>query len=131
MAIFPRKIFIVAIASVLIAGCTGGSLKTDHTLAQERVQSYLAANSSLKPAIVRAIGRMELHKDMTKAQIIAAWGKPAYIQRYNAKTEQWFFGCGWPHSCESPDEDTDFPLLDEIFNSRAIFTDGKLSEWTS
>ena len=74
---------------------------------------------------------MELRKGMTKEQIIAAWGKPAYVQRYSSRTEQWFFGCGWPHSCETPDEDNNFPLLDEIFNSRAIFTDGKLSEWTS
>jgi hypothetical protein len=131
MAVFSRNICIVGIASILIAGCSGGSLKTDHTLAQERVQSYLAANPSLDPAIARAIGRMELQKGMTKDHIIAAWGKPAYIQRYSARTEQWFFGCGWPHSCETPDEDTNFPLLDEIFNSRAIFSDGKLSEWTS
>ena len=58
MAVLPRNICIVAVASVLIAGCAGGSLKSDHTVAQERVQSYLAANSSLKPAIARAIGRM-------------------------------------------------------------------------
>jgi len=131
MAIFPRNICIMAIVGVLVASCSGESLKTDHTLAQERVQSYLAANSSLDPAIARAIGRMELHKGMTKEQIITAWGRPAYVQRYSSRTEQWFFGCGWPHSCETPDEDTDFPLLDEIFNSRAIFSDGKLSEWTS
>jgi len=74
---------------------------------------------------------MELRKGMTKEQIIAAWGKPAYVKRYSSRTEEWFFGCGWPHSCETPDEDTNFPLVDEIFNSWAIFTDGKLSEWTS
>jgi hypothetical protein len=68
MAVLPRNICIVAIASVLIAGCTGGSLKSDHTLAQERVQSYLAANSSLEPAIARAIGRMELRPKNRSSQ---------------------------------------------------------------
>jgi len=129
MALSARRIGTILIFGALLSGCAGGSLKTDHTIAQERVQAYLAANPSLDPAIASAIGRMQLHKDMTKEQIIAAWGKPAYIQQYSAKTEQWFFGCGWPHSCESPDEDADFPLPDEIFNSRAIFSNGKLSEW--
>ena len=39
MAVLHRKIYILTISGVLIAGCTGGSLKTDHTLAKERVQS--------------------------------------------------------------------------------------------
>lgn len=126
-----HKIGIIAIASIAISGCSGADLKTDHATAQDRVKSYLAANPTLKPAIAQAIGRMELHKGMTKDQIIAAWGKPAYIQRYSGQSEKWFFGCGWPHSCNTPDEDTNFPLLEEIYNSRAIFNNGKLSEWTS
>jgi hypothetical protein len=39
MAVLHRNICILTIAGVLIAGCTGGSLKTNHTLAKERVQS--------------------------------------------------------------------------------------------
>ncbi len=126
-----RNIGTIAVAGILIAGCSGADFKTDHTIAHDRVKSYLAANPMLKPAITEAIGRMELRKGMTKDQIIAAWGRPAYIQRYSGQSEQWFFGCGWPHNCDTPDEDTDFPLLEEIYNSRAIFNDGKLSEWTS
>ncbi|NKB21654.1 MAG: hypothetical protein GKS01_14270 [Alphaproteobacteria bacterium] len=131
MTVSAQNIGIIAVASIFVVGCSSENFKSDHTVAHERTQSYLAANPSLSPPIARAIGRMELHKGMTKEQIIAAWGKPAYIQRYSAQSEQWFFGCGWPHSCDTPDEDTNFPLLEEIFNSRAIFNDGKLSEWTS
>ena len=39
MAVLHRNICILTIADVLIAGCTGESLKTNHTLAKERVQS--------------------------------------------------------------------------------------------
>mgnify|MGYP006239626219 CR=1 FL=1 len=55
MAVLHRNICILTIAGVLIAGCTGGSLKTDHTLAQEGVKSYLATNSSLESGIAYAI----------------------------------------------------------------------------
>lgn len=39
MAVLHRNICILTIAGVLIAGCTGGCLKTNHRLAKERVQS--------------------------------------------------------------------------------------------
>ena len=39
MAVLHRNICILTIAGVTIAGCTGGSLKTNHTLSKERLQS--------------------------------------------------------------------------------------------
>ena len=74
-----KTIVAIAAMSALAAGCTGANLKTDYTLAQERVNSYLAANPNLSAPVAQAIGRMELRKGMTKEQIIAAWGKPVYI----------------------------------------------------
>ena len=74
--------------------------------------------------------RFDLRKGMTMEQVIATWGRPAVVQRYrNGAMQYWYFGCDWPHLCTTADEM--FPTPDEIYNSQAMFIDGKVVSWRS
>ncbi len=61
-------------------------------------------------------------------QVVAAWGRPALVERYRGGAVQyWYFGSSWPHHCTDPDHR--FPAPDEIYQSRALFQNGRLLEW--
>jgi hypothetical protein len=116
------------VASVLLlAGCAG--LKTDYELMRERAHAYVAAHPKLAPETAGAIRSNQVHEGMTMAQVVAAWGRPVVVQRFRNDTVQyWFFGCDWPHICTDADGRW-FPSPDEIFQSRALFDNGRLVEW--
>jgi hypothetical protein len=112
------------LTGLLLAGCVGG-LKTDRHEAQERIAAYLGAHPELDAATREAIGAMELRKGMTMEEVIAAWGRPAVVHRFQGGAVQyWYFPCVWPHTCIDADEW--FPPPDAIFMSRALFEDGRL-----
>ncbi len=122
------------VASVLLlAACTG--LQTDYEVMKERAHKYVAAHPKLAPGTADAIRSNQVHEGMTMEQVAAAWGRPAVVQRFRGGAVQyWFFGCHWPHFCTNPDEDSRsgmFPEPDEIYQSRALFQNGKLVEWQS
>jgi hypothetical protein len=66
---------------------------------------------------------------MTKDQVIAAWGRPAHIKRFDG-FEQWFFGCGWPHSCTPPSDFSEAVgyTVDNYYESQAIIENGVVTE---
>ncbi len=112
----------------LVVGCAG--LKTDRDIARERAQTYLAAHPNLASNTAEAIGANLILDGMTMEQVIAAWGRPAVVQKFRDGAVQYlFFGCDWPHFCDVPD--LDFPGPDEIFQSRALFENGVVVDWQS
>ena len=121
----------LVVSFLLLAGCAG--LKTDSQVMRERASSYVAAHPELAPRTADTIRSNEIHQGMTMEQVVAAWGRPVVVQRFRGDTVQyWFFECHWPHFCTNPDEDSRsglFPEPDEIFQSRALFQNGRLVEW--
>ncbi len=118
---------------VLVAGCAG--MKTDYEVMRQRAGEYVSAHPKLTPATAEAIRSNEIATGMTMRQVMAAWGRPVIVQRFRGGAVQyWFFGCHWPHFCTNADSDgpgwaSQSP--DEIYQSRALFQDGKLVEWQS
>ena len=109
----------------LVTGCAG--LKTDRDIARERAQAYLAAHPNLASNTAEAIRANLILDGMTMEQVIAAWGRPAVVQKFrDGVVQYWFFGCDWPHVCDAPDLD---PSPDEIFHSRALFENGVVVDW--
>jgi hypothetical protein len=117
----------IAVAVVLLA-CADGGLGSDYRAAHDRANAFLAANPDLAPMTANAIRALDLHQGMSMPQVVAAWGRPALVERYRGGAVQfWYFGCGWPHHCTDPDHR--FPAPDEIYQSHALFQDGRLVEW--
>ncbi len=115
----------------LVSGCTG--LKTDLDIAKERAQTYLVAHPNLASNAAEAIRANTILVGMTMEQVTAAWGRPAEKEQYrDGAVQYWFFGCDWPHYCTDPDRDNRrdlFPAPDSIYQSRALFENGRLVEW--
>ena len=112
----------------LIAGCAG--LKSDYDIARERAQTYVAAHPKLATNTAAAIGSNSIHEGMSMEQVIAAWGRPALVQKFRGGVVQyWFFGCDWPHFCHPPERRSGG--LDEIYRSRALFENGVVVDWGS
>ena len=110
----------------LIAGCVG--LKTDRDIASERAQAYLAGHPKLASNTAEAIRANLILNGMTMELVIAAWGRPAVIQKFrDGAVQYWFFGCDWPHVCHAPDLGPTGP--NQIFQSRALFENGVVVDW--
>lgn len=121
-----------AVAALLLAGCSGAGLQTHSQILSQQAERYIAANPQLAERTKQDIRLARLHKGMSKNDVVAAWGRPIIVRGSETKgTEYWYFGCDWPHTCSYPDEDTDFPLIDEVYESQAQFKDGKLVYWRS
>ncbi len=118
---------LIAVA-IILSACVEGGLRTDYRLAHDRANAFLAANPDLAPTTANAIRALDLHEGMSMPQVVAAWGRPALVERYRGGAVQyWYFGCDWPHHCTDPDHR--FPAPDEIYQSRALFQNGRLLEW--
>ena len=116
------RIFAVA---CLLAGCV-----TDYDIIRERAQTYVVAHPDLPSNTAEAIKSNSIHDGMTMRQVVAAWGRPAVVQKFrDGAVQYWFFGCHWPHFCDVPERR--FPEPDEIFQSRALFENGVVVDWQS
>lgn len=130
-----RKLRLVALAApavlaLLLAGCSGTGFRTHAQILSEKAEIYIAAHPELSDKTKQDIRLFRLHKGMSKPEVIAAWGRPVIVRKYSRDgLETWYFGCDWPHTCSYPDEDTDFPLIDEVYESQAVFEDGRLVSW--
>ena len=117
----------------LIAGCAG--LKTDYDIGRERAETYVAAHPNLPSNTADAIKSNSVHDGMTMQQVIAAWGRPAVVQRFRDGVVQfWFFGCDWPHTCTDPDRGWPrgiFASPHDIYRSKALFENGVVVDWES
>ncbi len=110
----------------LFVGCAG--LKSDYDIAKERAQIYVATHPDLPSKTIEAISENTIHNGMTMEEVIAAWGRPAYVQRFrNEAIQYWYFGCDWPHFCKSKNQIRPDP--DAIYFSRALFQDGVVVDW--
>lgn len=126
-----RACAVLLLVAAVVWGCSG-ELKTDYQLVREYAARYVAAHPELEADTRAAILEADLRKGMTMDQVAAAWGPPVVVQRFRGGAVQyWFFGCHWPHLCTNPDDDSLFPEPDEIFQSRALFEDGRLVQWQS
>ena len=122
-----RMVMIAALA--LLAGCSG-QFKTDYDIAHERVAAYVKQHAGLDAETRDAMQRFDLRNGMTMEEVIATWGRPAVVQRFRDGQQQyWFFGCDWPHFCSVSDHP--FPAPDEIYQSRALFENGRVVSWQS
>ena len=121
----------VVVVAVLLAGCAG--FKTDKEAMTERARDYVAAHPKLAPRTAASIRSNEIHAGMTMEQVVAAWGRPEIMQKFQGGAVQyWCFGCHWPHICTTPDRKRRnrlFPEPDELYQFRALFRNGKLVEW--
>ena len=120
----------------LIAGCAG--LKSDRTIASERADAYLSAHPNLDTRTAAAIKSNSIRAGMTMEQVIAAWGSPAEVQKFRGgKVQHWFFGCDWPHVCDSQADGRGlrpggiFEDPNQRYLSNAIFEDGVVVNWGS
>ena len=112
----------------LFAGCAG--LKSDYDIAKERAEFFVAAHPDLPAEAAETIKANTIHNGMTMEQVIAAWGRPAEVQRYRNKALQlWYFGCDWPHFCKSKNRIRPDP--DAIYFSWSLFQDGVVVDWGS
>ncbi len=121
----------ISAVACLLAGCAG--LKTDYDIGRERAQAYLAHHSELPSNTVEAIRSNSLRDGMTMDQVIAAWGRPAVVQKFrDGAVQYWFFGCDWPHACTNPDRGRSsgiFASPHDIYISQALFENGVVVDW--
>lgn len=124
------KFLSLTLAGTILAACAGTDFRTEYQKAQDRAANFIAANPTLSTNKQTAIRKAQLLSGMSKHEVIASWGRPAIVQAYRGGAQElWYFGCHWPHICTDSDEDSSFPAPDEIFNSHALFENGKLVEW--
>lgn len=118
----PMRNYVIGFLMIaVLSGC-----KTDHQRLNERARAYVAAHADLDRRTAADIAANRIHKGMTKEQVIAAWGEPVVIQHFDNAVEYWYFGCVWPHQCNS----LSFGMSpEEQYLSRALFRDGKVMEW--
>ncbi len=127
-AVYERCAFAIRLFALafLFVGCAG--LKSDYDIAKERAQIYVAAHPDLPSNTIEAIIENTIHNGMTMEEVIAAWGRPAHVQRFrNEAIQYWHFGCDWPHFCKSKNRIRPDP--DAIYFSRALFQDGVVVDW--
>lgn len=120
MVRIPYSVTALLIATAL-AGC-----KSDYQALNDQARSYVIAHKTLDSETASLIAANRIRKGMTKEQVIAAWGKPVVVQRFARSVEYWYFGCVWPHQCESLSIGMS---PEEQYLSRALFRDGRVSEW--
>ncbi|MBT5046968.1 MAG: hypothetical protein HOM58_00570 [Rhodospirillaceae bacterium] len=126
------KFLSVALAGTVLTACAGADLRTDYQISRDRAAAYIAANPALSPRKQDALRKATLLTGMSKRDVIASWGRPAIVQKYHGGSQEyWLFGCHWPHTCSDSDDDGLFPMPEDIFNSRALFENGKLVRWQS
>lgn len=118
---------------LLLAGACAGELKSDRQLARERANGYIAAHPQVDPKISEAIRELDLVEGMTPVQVFAAWGRPAIVQKsINGTSEMWLFPCTYPHHCLSGGSRRrrgSARSEEDIYQSRAFFVNGVLTEW--
>ena len=111
----------ILLAAFVLSGC-----KTDSQLLDERAQAYLAGNPTLDRDTATAISAHRLRRGMTTEQVKAAWGEPVIVERFDNKSEYWYFGCHWPHHCGGGSRDEP---PEAVYESRAYFENGSLVSW--
>ena len=116
----PHSVIVMALVTAL-AGC-----KTDSQLRTEQARAYVTSHGQLDPRTAAAIVSNQVHKDMTKEQVIASWGQPVYVQRFGKGVEYWYFDCVWPHTCDGSSIGM---LPEEQYRTRATFHGGRVTEW--
>ena len=128
----PTALATLIVSALLLAGCSGAGFRTDAQILAEKAENYIAAHPELSDKTKTDIRLARLHEGMSKREVVAAWGRPVIVRKYSRNgSEYWYFGCDWPHTCSYPDEDTNYPLIDEIYESQAEFKAGKLVYWRS
>ena len=122
--------------TVILAGCAG--LKSDRTIASERAEAYLSTHPKLGAKTAGAIRTNAIRVGMTMEQVIAAWGRPAEIQKFrDGKVQHWFFGCDWPHVCDSQSDRSRlrpggiFEDPNQRYLSQALFENGVVVKFWS
>ena len=124
------RLLSVSLAGGLLAACAGADLRTDYQVSRDRAAAFLAANPGLDAKKQRAIRQATLVAGMTRREVIASWGYPVIVRKFrDGAQEYWLFGCHYPHMCTDSDEDTLFPMPEDIFNSHALFENGRLVQW--
>ena len=126
---FPRG---VAVAGFVLLAACGGALKTDVQMARERARAYVQSHPELDQKTRETILGSMISVGMTKEQVLAAWGRPIEINRFRkGRQEEWVFGCDYPHTCISMDDDGHRRnLFDRLrYESQAIFEDGVLTSF--
>ncbi|MBT5048495.1 MAG: hypothetical protein HOM58_08320 [Rhodospirillaceae bacterium] len=114
-----------SVIGVLIATALTGC-KTDYQILNEQARAYVAVHKDLDRNTASAIAANRIRNGMSKNQVVAAWGHPVLVQRFDNGLEYWFFGCVWPHQCESLSIGMS---PEEQYLSRALFRDGRVIDW--
>lgn len=109
------------LVATALAGC-----KSDYQALNDEAQRYVAAHNDLSREIAASITANRIQNGMTKEQVIAAWGKPVVVQQFDRSVEYWYFGCVWPHQCESLSIGMS---QEDQYLSRALFRNGKVIDW--
>ena len=121
-----RLLAVIGVLAVVSISATAYA-HTDHQVARERVNAYLTANPQLDKETANALRHYDLRNGMTMGQVEAAWGSPKLVKKFRGgAVQQWFFGCDWPHHCNSLSRNSG---PNEIYLSQALFENGKLVEW--
>lgn len=119
---------IIAIALLTVLGACA-EVKTDYDVMKQKARTYVAAHPELTSRVAAAIVKNEIFSGMSMEQVTAAWGRPVVVQQFrNGAQQYWYFGCHWPHFCSGVD--IGMAPRDQ-YQSRALFTEGKLIDWSS
>lgn len=114
-----------SVTALLIATALAGC-KSDYQALNDQSRRYVAAHAELDRKTAALIAANRIQIGMTREQVIAAWGKPVVVQRFDRSVEYWYFGCVWPHQCESLSIGMS---QEDQYLSRALFRDGKVIDW--
>ena len=126
---FARGLLAIIGVFAVVSISGAAHAQSDRQMARERVNAYLTANPQLDKETANALRHNYLLKGMTMRQVEAAWGRPKLVKKFrNGAVEQWFFGCDWPHHCETLGSIRG-RSEDDIYLSQALFENGKLVEW--
>ena len=125
----------ISLASAKTVAAVERLAKTDRRIASDRAQTYLSAHPKLPANFADAIRSNEIVVGMTMEQVVAAWGRPAEIQKFrDGRVQHWFFGCDWPHDCEFPRRFGARELFEDPnrkYQSQALFENGVVVKWWS
>ena len=112
----------------LVAGCAG-PIQSDYDTARERVDAYIGQHPGLAPETRKAMQWFELRNGMTMDEAVATRGRPVIVRRFRNGQQYWYFGCSFPNLC-TPRAYPRFPTTpDEIYQSRALFENGRVVSW--
>ena len=118
------KMSFVMLFGFFVSACAGGDMESDHQVARDRVNAYLAANPATTKQIAETMRRYQLRKGMTPRQVVAVWGAPRKKKSWRGgEVLQWYFECDqWPNTCSSMGRRRG-RSADEIY-PQAFFTNG-------